>query len=181
MDTIEIKHFSVPHLSPAKTGNKSRILLRIHLCLSPVPRPWSLRRGSLLFYLLFPPPQCLSQNYDSLQSMVCGCHGCSLVEAASGHWIYQLYHCICGSLAFAGGKDSKVFQGRSPSVQSTCPQLLICLNSTFSSCYLNPSFAPESFAAFPCSWMCKCKMQEVLMCYSSKRAPKHLRLPVKPM
>lgn len=157
VDTIEIKHFSVPHLSPAKTGNKNCILLRMHFCLSPVPKAVEHKERLTPVLFALPPPQCLSQNYDSVQSVVGGCHGCSLVEAGSGHWIYQLYHCLCGSLAFAGGKDRKVFQGRSPSVLSTCSQFLICLNSTFSSCYLNPSFAPAVFPAFPCSWMCKCK------------------------
>lgn len=106
-----------------------------------------------------------------------GCHGCSQVESDSWHWNYQLYHLICRSLAFTGGKDSKVFQGRSPYVLYllTTPDLpkfhlLLLLPLSF--------LCPRRLFCF--SLFLDVWMQKVLMYYSSKRAPKHLRLPVKP-
>lgn len=160
----------VPCLLPAKIGNKSPILLSLSAALSkPSARGHGVERdaNSLfgeLFHLLFLPPQCLPEYFDSLQSVAGSCCGCILLEAGSSHRIYQLCHLVCGSVSFTGGKDKKVFKDKSPYLLSTCSQPLVCPNSPLpcSSCYLSPlcpwlSLLQRAFLlpAFPCSWMCK--------------------------
>lgn len=99
--------------------------------------------------------------------MVGVCHGYSLVEASSGHWICQLYHLICGSLAFTGGKGGAlsgqkflftIYSFTTPDLPEFHLLLLLSLSQ-------------KAFLLFPVLGCVNAKSVDVLQLKESSQAP----------